>query len=108
MKFKLESDGIFFRRGDEVVCWSGGNPTLCTICKEPTNYGVVCRDKIVFGLAICSDECLTQLKERDVEKKYKRFSWFSDWAGKLSIPVWALIVGAVVVGFLALSWLGVF
>ena len=39
---------------------------------------------------------------------HKPLSWFSDWAGKLGIPAWALIVGAVVVGYLVLSWLDVF
>ena len=30
----------------------------------------------------------------------KPFSWFSDWAGKLGVPVWAVYVGAVVLGVL--------
>jgi hypothetical protein len=29
---------------------------------------------------------------------FRPFSWFSDWADKLGIPVWVLIVAAVVVG----------
>ena len=35
------------------------------------------------------------------------FSWFSDWAGKLGIPVPVVYVAAVVVGYLILYWLGI-
>jgi hypothetical protein len=42
-----------------------------------------------------------------IDMSFRPFSWFSDWAGKLGIPIWTVYVAAVVVGYLILSWLGI-
>jgi len=62
MKFNLEQHGIFFKRGDNIVCW-GSPQHPCHVCRAPTNYAVVRFDKIVYGMEVCSDECLAKLEE---------------------------------------------
>lgn len=37
-------------------------------------------------------------------RKFRPLSWFSDWADKLGIPVWAIWAAAIVVGFLLFNF----
>jgi hypothetical protein len=34
-------------------------------------------------------------------------SWFSEWAGKLGIPVWTVWVAVILVGFLVANFFGI-
>lgn len=40
--------------------------------------------------------------------KLNPLSWFSDWAGKLGVPVYVVWVAVIIVGYLVLYWLGIF
>lgn len=58
-----EEGSIIIRRGDTLIFWCGNTFFPCSQCRCDTQWAIMGIDKIFFGIAICSDECLKLREE---------------------------------------------